>query len=132
MSQKQIRVSEDVYEMLEFLKQTSSTSFNDLIQTMIEVFCPYLLIELKKLKLLEQQDPQEAFAERILLRKEVYLDAISELYSQWHERDLTQDYEEYVRENGTEQEKAYLERQEKERHLERQKILREMGMVKEK
>ncbi|MDD1701313.1 MAG: hypothetical protein LUQ04_11070 [Methanoregula sp.] len=68
---RQLRISDDVHEMLTLLKPHNSTSYDDIIHDLILDVCPYLPSVLANLKLLEQTNPREAAAERLLLQKEI-------------------------------------------------------------
>lgn len=69
---RQIRVSEEVYAMLWCLKPSPSTSFNDVIQELIDDVCPFLPQEIKKIQLLEDENPKLAGEELDKLHKITY------------------------------------------------------------
>jgi hypothetical protein len=88
MSQKQIRISDEVYEMLEILKPFPTASFNDTLLLMINEIDYSLPKAIDDLKILEQRDPQEAAAKRQWLRKATYEQVTVELLLSQNERQL--------------------------------------------
>jgi len=63
MKTVQMRIYEDVHAMLSCLRQFESTSFSDVILGLIQDVYPYLPAEVKRIKLLEKDDPELAASE---------------------------------------------------------------------
>jgi predicted CopG family antitoxin len=93
---KQLKISDELYEMLCLLKPFPSTSFNDLILLMIDEIAPYLSREIATLKKLEEEDPEKAISERKNLQKEVFETTIIDLLSNKRDRDEERAIDEYL------------------------------------
>jgi hypothetical protein len=75
---RQLRISDDVHEMLSLLKPHPSASYDDVIRDLIDDVCPTLQRAIDNLRLLEKENPRKAAGERLLLQKEVYENVIVE------------------------------------------------------
>jgi len=72
MKTVQMRISEDVHTMLSCLRQFESTSFNDVILGLIQDTCPFLPPEVKRIRILEKENPELAASEFERLKKVTY------------------------------------------------------------
>ena len=120
---RQLKISEDVYQMLLLLKTSPETTFSSVILDLIEGICPWLPASLENLKQLEQANPQEAAAERILLQSEIFKNVLVEMYIEKQEREKEYAIDKYLAEQDPEQYKTRRENEEKMRKEQRQKIL---------
>lgn len=72
MKTVQMRIYEDVHAMLSCLRQFESTSYSDVILGLIQDVCPFLPAEVKRIKLLEKDDPELAASEFEKLKQVTY------------------------------------------------------------
>ena len=110
---RQLKISEDVYQLLLLMKPSPETSFNNVILYLIEGVCPWLHDSFENLKNLEQESPKEAAAERILLQKDIFDEVLVELFHKQHERQQDRAIDKYLAERNPEQNKANREHIEK-------------------
>jgi hypothetical protein len=131
---RQLRISDDVHEMLTLLKPHNSTSYDDVIHDLIEDVCPYLPQALENLRLLEQTNPREAAGERLLLQKEIVEDIIVNRMLREREAQEERQIDRHLDSIQTDEQRAvdnqFRQRLERMRHESRQKILLETKSMK--
>jgi len=119
---RQLKITEDVYQMLLFLKPSPDSTFSTVILNLIEETCPWLPDAFENLKRLERVNPQEAAAERILLQRQIFDDILIDMFIRKNERDEERAIEKYSIKNDPE-EKEGVDHLEKYRRDQRYKIL---------
>jgi predicted CopG family antitoxin len=131
---RQLRISDDVHEMLTLLKPHNSTSYDDIIRDLITDVCPYLPRIIENLRLLEQTNPREAAGERLLLQKEIVEEIIvNRMLRQTEaqeERQLDRHLDSIQTDEQKSKDKQFRQRLEQMRHDGRQKILLETQSTK--
>jgi hypothetical protein len=124
---RQLRISEDVHEMLSLLKPHNSTSYDDVIRDLIEDVCPYLPGALLDLKVLEQKNPREAAGERLLLQQEIFEDIVVSRMLRRQESEEESQLDRHLDSIQTDKEKEeaeqFKQRLEQMRHHRRHKLL---------
>jgi predicted CopG family antitoxin len=124
---RQLRISDDVHEMLSLLKPCDSISYDEVIRDLIHDVCPSLFGALQDLKLLEQKNPREAAGERLLLQQEIFEDVFVPRIDRQREREEARAEEMYYDSLRTEEQKEEWkkakEQYEMMRHYHRQKML---------
>jgi hypothetical protein len=132
---RQLRISEDVHEMLTLLKPHNSTSYDDVIRDLITDVCPYLPGALQDLKLLEQTSAREAAGERLLLQNEIFEDVVvNRLLRKREDEDEAQidrHLDSLLTDKQKEEDNQLKERVADMRHRSRRKILHETERTEE-
>lgn len=133
---RQLRISEDVHEMLTLLKTYPSMSYDDVIRDLIREARPLLQGKIEKLRALEKEDPRKAAGERLLLQREMEEDYVFtqlDKASEEEERRIDEQIDAELAARRTpeeiEQEKEWEILNERRRQLLREKILREKEAV---
>lgn len=109
---RQLRISDDVHNMLTLLKPYPSMSYDDVIRNLILETYPSLSEKIENLKRLEKEDPRKAAGERLLLHQERAEDYFE------HQREKEQEIEEQKIEDQID---AYLDAQRTPEDIEREK-----------
>jgi len=126
---RQLRISDDVHEMLTLLKSHPSASYDDVIRELIDDVCPHLADAIDNLNLLEKENPRKAVGERILLQKEVFEDVVVGRMLREREADeerqLNKHLESMRTEEEIDQDKEWEGLKKRRRELLREKLLRE-------
>jgi|SRR5208337_2499556 len=131
---KQLRISEDVHEMLTLLKPHDSTSYDDVILDLIKDICPSLPDQLQYLALLEQKNPREAAAERYLLKKDIYDNIIVNRMLRQREWDEEKQIDEHLESQKSDEEKEedkkFMQHREEWMKRRREQVLRKLECMK--
>jgi hypothetical protein len=126
---RQLRISDDVHEMLSLLKPFPSTSYDEVILLLIEKACPYLPNQLENIHQLDKENPRKAAGERLLLQQELFEDLFVALEEWRREREEARQEEEHIASLTTEEqrreEKEWEELNQRRRELLRERMLRE-------
>lgn len=105
---RSLKISEEVYEMLWCIKPFSSMSFNDVILMLIEGEIPVLPIKIRKIRKLNETDPDSANSELDSLKNQIFQDYIVDLLLRIKELREEALGEEYYEEQLAEREKREL------------------------